>query len=1034
MNWSPEQLQAIEEEGKNIIVSAGAGSGKTAVLTARVQRKLLSGIHINRLLVLTFTNAAAAEMKERIRKTIHKTKGLEEEANLIDGAYITTFDAFSLALVKKYHTKLNITNNITISDEVVIDIKKNELLDEIFEKNYLTPKKNFTKLINDFCLKDYKELKKYILNLYKKIELKYNKEDYLNNYFDNLPSIDEIINNYLNIIKEKQSIMNNLLKELINYFDEDFILKIKNNFNKLLSAKTYSEFIESLDYESIRLPRGIDPSGKKIKQAIYDTAKEIEDLCIFASTEEMKKDILSTKENTEVILNILKEFDKSLEEYKNKNSIYNFTDISRLAIKVVKENKEVRDELKYQFKEILIDEYQDTSDIQEMFISLISNNNVYMVGDIKQSIYRFRNANPYIFKNKYDSYRDNTTIGLKIDLLKNFRSRDEVLNSINLLFDKFMDDKLGGADYKDSHRMIFGNKSYLKEGKTSQNYDLEVITYNDKELGKITKDEEEAFIIGNDILSKINSNYQVYDKDTNSLRNIEYKDFVILLDKSKNFDLYKKIFEYLNIPLTILKDESLKKDEDILVIRNLLRLLICIKENRYDTEFKYVFTSISRSFLYKTSDKEIYNYFINNSFKDSSLYKKAKELLKDIDNTPISIYIDNILNAFNYEEKLLTIGRVKNYRIRREYIYNLCKNYEELGNNIYDFISYLNQIFEGDYDLKFNISTIDTNSCRIMTIHKSKGLEFPICYFAGFSSKFNISELKERIIFDNYYGIVLPYVNEYYKDTIIKTIIKNNIKREEISEKIRLLYVALTRAREKMIMVIPEVEEDTEVLDIVPLYEREKYSSFLSIIKSITSILLPYINKTEIYGTKDYLNNNKSNNNDLLLKKDELKVDEITIKKDLIEDAHYSKDTLHITTKEEKELMEFGTKVHEILERIDFNDYNLNDYNIDDKIKNKITAFINSDLMKNRLNNKMYKEYEFIYNDNNTISHGIIDLLIEDNDNMIIIDYKLNNIDDDNYDKQLNGYRNYIERITNKKVKCYLYSIIKENYREVYND
>ena len=176
MSWTKEQQQAIDTEGNNIIVSAGAGSGKTAVLTARVQRKLKSGIHVNELLVLTFTNAAAAEMKDRIRQTIKETPGLENEANLIDGAYITTFDSFSLAVVKKYHTRLNITNNIEISDEVIIDIEKNKILDNIFNEYYEKPTQEFKKLINDFCLKDDKELKEYILNAYKKIELKYDPE------------------------------------------------------------------------------------------------------------------------------------------------------------------------------------------------------------------------------------------------------------------------------------------------------------------------------------------------------------------------------------------------------------------------------------------------------------------------------------------------------------------------------------------------------------------------------------------------------------------------------------------------------------------------------------------------------------------------------------------------------------------------------------------------------------------------------------------------------------------------------------------
>ena len=686
MAWTPEQQQAIDEEGKNIIVSAGAGSGKTAVLTARTQRKLLSGTHVNELLVLTFTNAAAAEMKERIRKTINKTPGLEEEANLIDGAYITTFDSFSLSIVKKYHTKLNVTNNIKITDEVVIDIKKNKILDEIFEENYLSPKQDFTKLIENFCLKDDKELKKLILNAYKKIELKYDKEDYLNTYIDSFYSkenINKYKDEYLKLLKSYQDNIKKLLVELNDYFDGDFVTKMEDAHHKLINAKTYEELINSLDFKSPVVPRNSDETGKSIKQTISEQVKELKELLIYETEDEITNDIYDTKENAETIINIIKELDKRLTIYKQKEEVYNFNDIARLAIKVVNDNPDIREELTNSFKEILVDEYQDTSDTQEKFISLISNNNVYMVGDIKQSIYRFRNANPYIFKNKYDTYRD-TDQGIKIDLVKNFRSRKEVLANINLLFDLFMDDDIGGADYKVSHRMVFGNNTYIEQGLTEQNYDMEVYTYGETERN-ISKDEQEAFIIGYDILDKVNNHYQVFDKDELLLRDIEYKDFVILLDKSKNFDLYKKIFEYLHIPLTILKDESIRKDQDILVIKNLLKLLICIKENNLNEQFKYSFTSISRSFLFKTPDKEIYEYHVNKNYKESSLYKKCLELIPSMDITSPSEYLDYILDEFNYEQKLIEIGSIKSFRVRTEYFYNLIKSFEEQGNTIYMF-------------------------------------------------------------------------------------------------------------------------------------------------------------------------------------------------------------------------------------------------------------------------------------------------------------------------------------------------------------
>ena len=567
-SWTPEQQQAIDEEGKNIIVSAGAGSGKTAVLTERVIRKLKSGVHINELLVLTFTNAAAAEMKERIRKAIRKTPGLEEEMNRIDGAYITTFDSFALSIVKKYHTVINCTNNIQITDDVVINIKKQELLEEILDEKYLLQDKRFTKLIRDFCYKDDKELKKALLDIYQKIELKYDKEHFLETYLDNYTkSWDKVIEDYLHSIKEKIKEIREILAEMSSYFDGKYMMKVEDYLYEFLNKESYEEKKKALDNFSRfpALPKNSEEAGKTLKKQLTGILDELKEEMTYEQVEEIKQELESTVSNQEEIIDILKELDKRLTSYKEQEEIYNFTDISRLAIKIVSENKEIREELTASFHEIMVDEYQDTSDTQEAFINLIANNNVYMVGDIKQSIYRFRNANPYLFKQKYDTYRD-TDQGIKIDLVKNFRSRREVLEDINLLFNQFMDDTIGGADYKASHQMVFGNMAYEEGGKTRDNHHMELLTYNYDKTTPITKDEQEAFIIGEDIKDKVNNHYQVFDKDTGIIRPIEYKDFVVLLDKSKNFELYKKIFEYLGIPLSILKEESLSKDNDLSLI------------------------------------------------------------------------------------------------------------------------------------------------------------------------------------------------------------------------------------------------------------------------------------------------------------------------------------------------------------------------------------------------------------------------------------------------------------------------------------
>lgn len=1028
--WTPEQQQAINEEGKNIIVSAGAGSGKTAVLTERVIRKLKSGVHINELLVLTFTNAAAAEMKERIRKAIRKTKGLEDEMNRIDGAYITTFDSFALSIVKKYHTVINCTNKIQITDDVVINIKKQQLLEEILDERYLLRDKKFTKLIHDFCYKDDKELKKALLDIYQKIELKYDKEHFLATYLDNYTkSWDKVIDDYLQSIKNKIREVKELLAEMSSYFDGKYMTKVEDYLYEFLNKESYEEKKKALDNFSRfpTLPKNSDERGKTLKKQLTEVLDEIKEEMIYGSIEEIKKELDSTVPNQEEIIDILQDLDRRLTSYKEEEEIYNFTDISRLAIKIVAENKEIREELTASFHEIMVDEYQDTSDTQEVFINLIANNNVYMVGDIKQSIYRFRNANPYLFKQKYDTYRD-TDQGTKIDLVKNFRSRREVLEDINLLFNQFMDDEIGGADYQASHQMVFGNMAYEEDGKTEDNHHMELFTYTLDKATPITKDEQEAFIIGDDIQNKVKNNYQVFDKDTGIIRPIEYKDFVILLDKSKNFELYKKIFEYLGIPLSILKEESLSKDNDILVVKNLLNLIVRIKRKDDFNSLKYSFVSIARSYLFELSDEEIYDALVKEKIKETKLYQICNELSEMLDDTTPREFFLKVMKKVDYEEKLLKIGNVTSFQVRLEYIYNLIGNLEESGYTIEDIITHLDAIFDSGQDLKFNVNTDSSNSCKIMTIHKSKGLEFPICYFAGFASKFNLRDLKERILFDNNYGIILPMVTDFYKDTILKILVKEKTKQEEVSEKIRLFYVALTRAKEKMIMVTEQIEEETECTGIVSSSIRSKYNSFLAIIKSIYSSLLPYETKVNVTPSKDYLlSKNAIDEQQLLLSEDSINVHELEIEKEIIEHTRYSKDILHLSTKEEIEKMDFGTKVHQVLEQLNFKEPKL-EY-IPENIRRKVEAFINSSLVKENINGNFYPEYEFV--DTNENTHGIMDLVIEKDEKLIIVDYKLKNIDDENYDKQLNGYRAFLKKKTNKQVECYLYSIIDEMFRKI---
>ncbi|MBQ9013277.1 MAG: UvrD-helicase domain-containing protein, partial [Bacilli bacterium] len=572
--WTEEQSLAINSKGKNIIVSAGAGSGKTAVLSERVLTHIKNGIDISDMLILTFTNAAAAEMKERIRKKVMAYDELKDQADKIDVADITTFDAYALSLVKKYNHLLNISDKVNIADSSLIMLKKREFLFVIFDEYYSKEDERFLKLINDFCLKDDKEIFESVLKINDSLDNLYNKEKYLQNYVGKYytdENIGKFILEYFSLIESKIKEIKVRINYLSSYVDFDYIEKVNECLDLLFLATNYDDVKRSLDFRLPNLPRGSVDEAKKIKSDIASIIKELKELTRYGSEEVIKKSILSTKDYASALVDIVLKLSSMVMNFKKENNFYEFIDISKMAIKILEDNESIREELKNKYKEILIDEYQDTNDLQEKFVSLICDNNVYMVGDIKQSIYRFRNANPLLFKNKYDSY-GNGMSGMKIDLNKNFRSRDDVCDAINLIFNLVMDSEIGGADYLSSHQMVYGNKAY--ENIKDENYKMEILNYNSE--SEFSKEEIEIFTIARDIQAKIKSGYKIMDKETLKERKVNYSDFVILMDRSSSFENYKKVFEYLNIPLSIYRDKDISDSVDIMLIRNLYRIIISI--------------------------------------------------------------------------------------------------------------------------------------------------------------------------------------------------------------------------------------------------------------------------------------------------------------------------------------------------------------------------------------------------------------------------------------------------------------------------
>ena len=1035
MAWTSEQKIAIEKTGDNIIVSAGAGSGKTAVLTTRVMEHIKHSIHVNELLILTFTNAAAAEMKERIKKNLQRENN-KEELDLLDSSYITTFDSFSLSLVKKYHYILNLPSHIEITDSSIIALEKKKILDEVLERYYQKKDKFFTSMITHLCIKDDEVFKEALLRLASKLEIRTDLDEYLSTYFEKYYQAETnkfLIDRYENVLKRKTDDVFVSLEERESSFDSDYYQKLLTSILPLRNTSSLNEFLAVV--KTIRLasvPKGSDEEIKASKEEVNDVLKELKELAKYHNEDEIIQEYQETRPTIQIVFQILSDYFRALETIKKEKLIFDFGDIAKLSLQLIKENSFIREDLKNLFKEIMVDEYQDTSDLQEEFLSLISNHNLYMVGDIKQSIYRFRNANPSIFRDKYELYSQNIN-GIKIDLLKNFRSRREVLDDINLLFNPIMDLEIGNAAYSLTHQMVFGNNSYEEQGKTKENYHMDIIEYSKKDKN-FSNEEIEFFTIAEDIKKKIENSYPVFDKETGELRPSTFKDYCLILDRNSSFDLAKKIFSYFEIPLTLYKDEELNQSYDIYIIYHMFSFLTHLYKKDYKDDYSYSFVSLARSFLYRYTDQEIYDYITNKNIKESSIYLDFEPLLHNISSLSIEDILSTLLDATNFYEKLPTKGEVKETLGRIDKIMNLAKNADNLSYGIERFTLFLEELLKNKESIKISMNASLTNSVKMMNIHKSKGLEFPVCYFCGLYKTFSRQDYQGDILYDSDLPVFMPIFREGIKDTVLKILIKDDMASKDISEKIRLFYVALTRAREKMIFLLPKkdglVERKNEN-GLVYNSIRYHYKSIADMLYSIPKQIHPYLKELDIdslHLSKDYL----------LPKEKAMPASSLepvlvynnNVEQFVIEKQTYSKHKHEIMSVEEKRNIEFGTLFHQTLEQIDLQ--NFVPSSLDNSfIREKIEQFLSLDLLSNINKAKVYQEYEFIFEQNDLVYHGQIDLMLEYDDYIDIIDYKLSEILDEDYVSQLNGYQNYIKAITNKKVHTYLYSILSSQIKKI---
>lgn len=1050
------------DENKNILVSAGAGSGKTSVITERIIQKLKNGKSINDLLILTFTNAAALEMKQRIYKAIKKEKNLKHELELINTADIMTFDAYYLKLLKQYGYKLDISKNLILENQIILKDILNDAILEILNEEYEKKDPTFLKYLEKYTVFDDDTFKENLVSLYYEYEKVLDKNK-LNS------KVEEAVEKYIYELKEKYQEINTLLSEMkkipTDQKGEEYIQKLTDYYFPFINFSSYNSLIKSLKERGsapkISKFEGKEQINSKKKQikSIFD---ELQKITVLKSKENIIKDENSLKGIKQFILTLLERIAQVVLKKKKDLGVFSYSDVNALAFEIIQTHDEIRDNLKNKYVEIIVDEYQDTNDFQNEFINLISNNNLFLVGDIKQSIYGFRNANPKNFQEMIEKYSFSAE-GEVISLLDNFRSREEVLKSLNSMFQTMMTENLGNIDYKNQHGLNFGNMKYNK--KSAQNYFLEIIDYSKKEISKLIKDSSkltelerkkfkkkiiEPFIIVKDIQEKIKNKYQILDLENGKFRAAKYNDFTILTLKKSSYYLYQEVFDFFNIPLDVQEDLVFDNYEnhELFVLKNILEMIIKNKENNSLGEI-----SLLRSYLYEVDANTIYRYVEGsldaNQIVEVQDIKSKIQRLKKEQYSSIEYLVNGIIAIFGVVNKSSRLNESKGFLERINRIYETAAEFDNLGKNRFEYLEYLNEVIESEKKIGLVADKEKISAVHLMTIHKSKGLEFPIVYIAGLGERKG-KDSNNLITLDTNYGLVLPKIDNYIKEnTFLYYFLKEEKRIEELNELIRVLYVAVTRAKEK-VLIVNDLEEKKDII------LTSKVSGITNLSQLINKFLSQssYQRKYSLISEEEYqaFNFFKLEYPEIIVKPDNSKIKfcykELQLEKSsfLLGSASLKLDT--VLSKEENKNRNLGTKLHKVLEFYDlFNLKNLIIKEEDERkkeIKKDLKQYV--DILKNEENIlidalenflklnvfksliKYYTEYEFQMVEQNKEYNGIIDLILEDNKQMIIIDYKLKNINKDEYQKQLKLYMKYLQSKTDKDVSGYLYSLVDRQF------
>ncbi len=882
VTFTPDQQKVIDTRNKNILVSAAAGSGKTAVLVERIIQRVLDAenpIDIDKMLVVTFTNAAAAGMKEKISAAI-QDKLLEEPNNvhlqrqavLVHQAQITTIHSFCLYLIKNHFEAIGLEPDFQVADEPTMKLLSKEVIDRVLEQSFTEADEDFLFMVEFICHAGRESiLEEFITELYKRAEsmpfpktwLLERKKDYDFTDLDDFTKLEcgkYLLSHFRKLLKSYEQGYQALYKVATSsdgpYMYADLLEKEREFLQQVLkkrSLKGISTLLPNMKFE--RLPSKKDDTvhlrkRKYVSDKRGEYKKAIQKLCeqfFIKSPQSLQIENEASKRVVSTLVDLTLSYMEVLAEEKNKRGIIDFHDMEHFALQILlRETKngyeptEIAKNYQQYFEEVMVDEYQDSNLVQEYIVTAVSGEDIgkhnrFMVGDVKQSIYKFRLARPEIFMEKYDKYGENaddTSVkndcdtNIRIDLKQNFRSRKEVLEATNNVFKKVMRKELGGIAY-DKNAALYVGRQFME----APDMEAELLITTEDKPFYFSDKEWEAACVARRIKELIRTGY-VVNENGDGLRPIKYGDIVLLFRAPGSFEkAYRKVFQLEEIPMFM---TSSSNSFETFEIQTLMKFLQAIENPRKDIPLFGVATSLFGE-ITENEIAEIKIYYRDMLQKKGILPPKAESCLYEM----MCLYAENVSeNILTNKIKKLQ-EKLQKYRKKAEYlpivevIYDIVQEFHyrefiglmqdgerRLANlelfiehaatfgvggykGLFAFISYMSQLEKQSVEYGQINLLGQVDAVRVMTIHKSKGLEFPVVFVCGMGQSYATKGKQQMLFIDNDMGVALDYVNPKLRSknkTIRKQVISLKMDLENLAEEQRVLYVAMTRAKEKLIM------------------------------------------------------------------------------------------------------------------------------------------------------------------------------------------------------------------------------------------